>query len=204
MTRRKTLIIFAKTPRPGRVKTRLAQDIGPVAAAWWYRHCLTALLRRVGRDPRWTTVLAVSPDPDISAASWPAGTVRTAQGTGDLGRRMARALAAAPPGPALLIGSDVPDISGATLARAFALLGRADAVLGPADDGGYWSIGLRHGGNRAPAGFLENVRWSGPHTLQDTIASLGPLKHALADRLADVDDVRDLRRLNRRSHRSEA
>jgi hypothetical protein len=190
-----TLIVFAKEPGAGRVKTRLGRDIGPVEAAWWARHQLRALLRRVSRDPRWRTVLAVSPDTAGASRALPKGPPRIAQGRGDLGARMARALAAPPPGPVVLVGADIPGIRSGHVARAFALLGRHEAVLGPAEDGGYWLIGLRRGGRAAPRGMLAGVRWSGPHALADTAASLAPLSVGLADRLADVDTADDLARV---------
>ena len=189
---RPTLIIFAKEPRPGRVKTRLGRDVGPTVAAWWYRHQTRRLLRRVGRDPRWETVLALSPDPAVHRAHlWPEGIRRVAQGPGDLGARMARALRAVPDGPVAVIGSDIPGVRPAHIAGAFALLGANDAVIGPATDGGYWLIGLRRGSLPAPRLF-QRVRWSGPHALEDTVASLGGLSVGYAATLADVDRAEDL------------
>jgi hypothetical protein len=97
-----------------------------------------------------------------------------------------------PPGPILIIGSDIPSIRPAHIAEAFRLLGGADAVLGPAHDGGYWLVGLR----RTPrlATPFARVRWSGPHALSDTLANLKGRRVALAARLSDVDTAEDLRR----------
>ena len=191
---RPTLIIFAKEPRPGRVKTRLARDIGATTAAWWYRHQTARLLRAVGRDPRWRTVLAVSPDQAASPSRiWPEGIARAPQGGGDLGARMARALQAVPDGPVAVIGSDIPGVRPGHIARAFRLLGQHDAVIGPAEDGGYWLVGLRRGSLPVP-GLFRGVRWSGPHAMADTIASMGSLRVGFADELADVDRAEDLAR----------
>ena len=141
---RPTLFVMVKEPRPGRVKTRLAQDIGSVPAAWWFRHQSLALLRRL-RDPHWRLVLAVSPDVEgLASRSWPTSLPRVPQGTGDLGQRMARLLRSAPPGPAAVVGADIPGMERRHIARAFALLGRSGAVFGPATDGGYWLVGLKH------------------------------------------------------------
>lgn len=191
---RPTLLILVKEPRAGRVKTRLAREIGTVAAAWWLRHQLARLVRRVGRDPRWRTVLAVGPDGAVHASHWPRGPARMPQGGGDLGRRMARVLAGVPRAPAILVGADIPGIRPHHLARAFALLGRHEAVLGPAEDGGYWLVGFRRGALAARPGAFAGVRWSSRHALADTVASLAPLGVALADRLADVDGAADLAR----------
>lgn len=182
---------MVKEPRPGRVKTRLGRDIGMTAAAWWFRHQTAHLLRKI-TDPRWQIVLAVAPDrAGLQSRVWPAHLPRRAQGEGHLGRRMARMLAATPPGPACVIGADVPGITRAHIAAAFAALGAHDAVFGPAVDGGYWLIGLKHP-RRQPPGFLEHVRWSTEHALADSIATLPDHAIARVATLADVDRADDL------------
>jgi len=189
--RRQTLVVMVKEPHPGRVKTRLGRDIGMVAAAWWFRHQVAGLLRRV-ETPRWRLVLAVSPDAaGMASRVWPAHLPRIAQGTGNLGDRMARVFRGLPPGPACIIGADIPGIGPAHVARAFAALGDHDAVIGPAPDGGYWLIGLRRTA-AVPARLFDGVRWSGPHARADTLASLGRARVALVDTLQDVDEARDL------------
>jgi rSAM/selenodomain-associated transferase 1 len=198
---RPTLVVFVKEPRPGRVKTRLAREIGRVEAAWWFRHASARLIARMARDRRWRTVLAVTPDAEgLRSRVWPP-LARAPQGRGDLGRRMARFLRAEPgtrvaPGPVAVIGTDLPALRPSHLAEAFRLLRRHDAVLGPATDGGYWLIGLRN--RRAvPPDLLAGVRWSTGHALADTLARLGGLDVGLAARLADVDTAGDLRRARR-------
>lgn len=186
--RRPTLIVMVKEPRAGRVKTRLGRDIGMTAAACWYRHQLRRLLRRVA-DPRWNTVLAVAPDTALLSRVFPAFD-RMPQGSGDLGERMARALRSTR-GPTLLIGSDIPGITRAHIADAFNLLGGAPSVIGPAPDGGYWLVGLRHP-SRAPAGLFANVRWSHAKTRDDTMLTL-PHPVAIGATLRDVDTIADLR-----------
>jgi rSAM/selenodomain-associated transferase 1 len=190
---RRTLIVMVKEPRPGRVKTRLARDIGRIEAAWWVRHQTRALLRRL-RDPRWQLVLAVSPDAGgLASRAWPADLARWPQGRGDLGARMARMLRRAQGGPACVIGADIPGLDRRAVARAFAALGGHDAVFGPATDGGFWLVGLRHGGT-LPAGLFRGVRWSGEHALADSLATLAGRRVALASTLADVDRAADLER----------
>lgn len=183
---------MVKRPRPGRVKTRLGRDIGMVPAAWWVRHQTARLLRRLD-DPRWQLVLAVSPDSAVGDLhAWPRHLPRLGQGRGDLGARMGRLLRAMPPGPVLIVGGDIPALGRAHVARAFAALGRHDAVFGPATDGGYWGVGLRRTG-AVPAGIFDGVRWSTEHALADTLATIPGLRVALADRLSDVDTAADLR-----------
>ncbi|MET4100942.1 rSAM/selenodomain-associated transferase 1 [Roseovarius sp. MBR-78] len=188
-----TLVVMLKEPRPGRVKTRLGRGIGMVAAAWWFRHQVARLLRRV-EDPRWRLVLAVSPDRDgLASRVWPAHLPRVPQGRGDLGDRMARLFRSLPPGPVCIIGADIPGIEAPHIARAFAALGHHDAVIGPAPDGGYWLIGLRRTG-AVPARLFDGVRWSSEHTRADTIHSLKGQRIALIETLRDVDEARDLSR----------
>lgn len=195
--RRHHLVVMLKAPRPGRVKTRLARDIGPVAAAWWFRHQTAALLRRLD-DPRWRLVLAVTPDRAAASPVWPAHLPRIAQGPGDLGARMARIFRTLPAGPVCIVGADIPELDRNHVARAFAALGRHEAVFGPAHDGGFWLIGMKRTG-AIPSGFLRGVRWSTRHALADTIATLGGARVALTDRLRDVDTAADLRAPGRRA-----
>ena len=185
---------MVKEPHPGRVKTRLGRDLGMVGAAWWFRHQTGALLRRL-RDPRWDLVLAVSPDVEgLVSRVWPGDLPRFAQGRGDLGDRMSAAMDAMPAGPVCLIGADIPGVTRSHVARAFAALGSAEAVFGPAPDGGYWLVGLKR--MRRHAGLFDGVRWSTEHALVDSVASLHGARVAYVDTLRDVDTVADLGAVN--------
>ncbi len=184
------LVVMLKDPRPGQVKTRLAADIGSIAACWWFRHQTRRLLGRL-QDPRWRLVLAVSPDRAVTSRTWPAYLPRIAQGRGDLGARMRRALVAMPRGPVCVIGGDIPAVSKAHIARGFHLLGSHDAVLGPSHDGGYWLVGLRRT-RPVPLGLFDGVRWSTEHALADTLAGMSGLSVGFAERLWDVDTGADL------------
>lgn len=190
------LVIFAKAPRIGRVKTRLARDIGQVPAWGFYRHMLAALVRRLAHDRRWRTVLAVAPDTAAGVdAIWPKSVLRARQGGGDLGQRMQRAFDLLEPGPVVIIGADIPGIRPDHIAAAFAALGTNDAVFGPAEDGGYWLVGQK----RTPRtrSIFGNVRWSGPHALADTRANLPGAGVALLPPLYDIDDGDDYLRWRR-------
>ncbi len=188
---RRTLVVMLKEPRVGRVKTRLGRDIGMVPAAWWFRHQVNHLLRRI-EDPRWDLVLAVAPDRASASPVWPAHLARMPQGRGDLGARMGRALRRAPRGPVCVIGSDIPGITAPRIAEAFAALGGHDAVFGPAPDGGYWLIGVRRVRSIPPTLFA-GVRWSSAHALADTEASLPGHSIAHVATLRDVDRAADLK-----------
>ena len=187
------LVVFAREPALGTVKRRLAQGIGAGAALAFYRRTLTTVVRRLARDRRWRTVLAVTPDRSARAGRlWPVKLARVGQGRGDLGARMARRLTAWPAGPVCIIGADIPDIQPRHVWRAFRALAAAEFVFGPAADGGYWLVGSRR--RPLPRGVFANVRWSTPRALADTLANLGRRRVALVDRLADVDDAAAYRR----------
>ena len=185
------LVIFARTPRRGAVKRRLAADIGAGPALAFYRRTLHDVTRRLGGDPRWRTWLAVTPDGDASHPGlWPSvpGVGLIPQGQGDLGARMARPMAELPPGPVMIIGTDIPDIAPHHISEGFAALGIHDFVFGPAADGGYWLVGAQRR-PVVPAGMFRDVRWSTEHALADTLAGLPRrARVAMLDELDDVDD----------------
>ncbi len=204
MRLRRHLVIMVRAPQMGRVKRRLARDLGAVCALRFYRLCSESLLRRLGRDRRWTTWLAVTPDViRFRPRLWSGGSSgglknlrRMAQGGGDLGARMDRVLCALPPGPVVILGSDIPGIEARHVARAFRLLGSHHTVFGPAPDGGYWLVGAR----RRPRfpDLFHDVRWSSEHALADTLANLGAAPDAgFVEELSDVDTPEDYRNWKR-------
>ena len=181
-----TLVIFAKAPQAGQVKRRLAAAIGDVSAAQLYRHTLSTMVRRLGNDPRWKTILAVTPDRAARPLAVHYNIPAAPQAGGDLGDRMNRAMQALPPGPVVIIGSDIPDIRPAHIQQAFKALGDHDAVFGPGEDGGYWLVGLR----RRPMipSIFGDVRWSTEHALNDTLANFSDgAKIATLETLNDID-----------------
>lgn len=193
------LVIMAKAPVAGRIKTRLAAEIGAIEALRFYRAFSSAVVRRLSADTRWETAIAVSPDYAIVHPCWPLHIRRIAQGSGDLGARMQRIFDEHPGRRTIIVGTDIPGISSAHIARGFTALGRKPAVLGPAPDGGYWLVGCR--GTPRIADFFSDVRWSSPETLNDTITNLGRENVALVDELEDVDEVADYRKWKERAGR---
>jgi uncharacterized protein len=192
---RRHLILFVRAPVLGRGKRRLAAEVGDLAAVRFERLMIALLLRRLAGDPRWRLRIVVTPDRAYQdARRWRRGVEAFAQGRGDLGRRMRRVITAAPPGSAVLIGSDIPAIDARHIADAFRLLGERDLVFGPAADGGFWLVGARR---RPRLPFLfERVRWSSPHALADTLAGLPRWATiGFVDTLEDVDDGDAYRRL---------
>ncbi len=178
------IVIMVKTPKAGRVKTRLSKDIGQISATYFYRSVVTNVVRRVSGDTRWQTVLAVAPDVDVLHPFWPSHLPRISQGQGDLGERMQNVMDVMPAGPTVIIGTDIPEIAPKHISAAFRALGGHDAVFGPADDGGYWLVGLK----RSPRVLqtFDNVRWSSEHTLSDTLANL---KNASVKQIMTLRDV---------------
>lgn len=189
------LVIFARAPRLGLVKRRLAKELGAAAALRFHGLNTQVLLRRLSRDPRWTTWLAVTPDSAVrdTAAIWRHRGPLLAQGSGDLGARMGRVLRWLPRGPAVIVGSDIPGIDAPRIAAAFRALGQANFVLGPAADGGYWLIGARRRPViRTP---FAGVRWGGAQALADTRANMAG-RVVLLEELQDVDTAADLARVD--------
>jgi uncharacterized protein len=189
------LVLFVRAPQLGTGKRRLAQAIGDVATVRFERMMLELLLRRLAFDRRWRLRIAVTPDiARRRAGRWRRGVEAIGQGRGDLGIRMRRALASCPPGPAVLVGGDIPALAAHHVAAAFRLLGRCDVVFGPAKDGGFWLVGARRPPLVPP--MFEQVRWSGPYALADTLTGLSPrVSVGFVDRLEDVDDEESYRRL---------
>jgi hypothetical protein len=182
---RRTLILFARAPRLGAGKRRLARDIGAAAALRFERLMLVRSLRRFGHDRRWRLVLAITPDREARRLG------ATPQGRGDLGERMRRALARYGSGPVVLVGADIPALNSTHIARAFSILNKYDVVFGRARDGGFWLVGARH---RLP--HFGEVRWSTRHALEDVLANLPKsLSVGFAATLDDVDTGEAYRRV---------
>jgi len=187
------LVIFAKSPRIGLVKSRLAADIGKVPAWSFYRRSLTRVIPPLARDPRWQCWLALAPDAGVPLPNLPIpADRRITQSTGELDRRMGRVMLDFPPGPVLIIGTDVPEIRPHHIANAFDKLRNHDYVFGPAEDGGYWLVGQRR--LPRPRYIFDNVRWSSQHTLSDTCLNIPQSERiAMIDTLDDIDDATSLK-----------
>jgi rSAM/selenodomain-associated transferase 1 len=191
---RDTVVVFARAPRLGTVKRRLAKDIGDRAALRFHAATLVGLLRDLRRDRRFRTVLALTPDG--ASDRLPVRVDRISQGKGDIGKRMDTVCRRYLAGNVAIIGSDIPDAGAADIRAAFRALGRHDAVFGPAEDGGYWLVAL---GARRPAKPFVKARWSTPHALADTLRNFRGHRVARVRMLRDVDTACDLPTHPRRS-----
>ncbi len=188
----RTVLIFAKPPRMGLSKTRLAAGLGRTEAARIARFTMARTIR-AATDQRWRTILYVAPDAalrDTLGGLWPSWLARASQGHGNLGDRLTRGLEDNPHGSLLFIGADAPDVTPALLWQAFKALKRKGAVFGPSTDGGFWLFGLNNR-LRTHSPF-SSVRWSGPHAMEDVRANLpGDARVAILPTLIDIDDGED-------------
>jgi rSAM/selenodomain-associated transferase 1 len=152
------LIVIAKAPVPGRVKTRLCPPCSPWQAARIAEAALRDTLDAVAEAPASRRVLVVDGEP----GPWlPDGFEVHAQVQGGLDLRLAGAFEAVA-GPALLVGMDTPQLDAELLGAALATLTRSpnEAVMGPAADGGYWAIGLRRARPEVFEGVPMSTRWT--------------------------------------------
>jgi glycosyltransferase A (GT-A) superfamily protein (DUF2064 family) len=179
-----TLLVIAKEPRPGRVKTRLSPPFTPEEAAQLAEAALADTLHAVAAAPACRRVLVL----DGAAGPWlPPGFEVLPQCAGGLDERLADAFAHCR-GPALLIGMDTPQVTPELLTVDFA---DCDAYLGPAEDGGFWALGLAE---PDPA-LLRGVPMSTPTTgavQRERLAGAG-LRVCELPRLRDVDLAADAR-----------
>jgi len=193
------VIVFARAPEPGKVKTRLIPALGEAGAAALHRrlvmHCLRAATdAQLGPVELWCAPDAG--DPFFRECERRIGVSLHPQGDGDLGARMQHAFesALARAGRAILVGCDIPALSAQYLRDAErALAGSDDVVIGPAEDGGYVLIGL----SRCDAELFREIPWGGSKVLPETRRRIAALGRRLSElpALWDVDRPEDLERL---------
>lgn len=191
------LIVFTRYPEPGKVKTRLIPALGEAGAAELCRDMTAYTLSCMDELQRWPPIpIEVRFDGGNECLMRRAFGPRlryTPQGTGDLGARMSRAFGSAFRDGAravVIVGTDCPGLTSELVRNAFELLETTDLVLGPAYDGGYYLIGLRH-----PAAHLfTDIPWGSETVLQDTLrrAEDSLSSYKLLRTLHDVDRPDDL------------
>ena len=188
MTNSSRLIIFTRYPTPGAAKTRLIPAVGPEGAAAVHRRLTERTLATLDATGLQVEVWTTGAD-TARFADWLGARCFRRQVEGDLGMRM---LGAMGNGPAIIVGSDVPGLTVAHVAKAAALLAAHDAVFGPAGDGGYWLVGMR----RPLPALFEAIPWGTGAVMAETrrrAAALG-LDIAEVDQLDDLDTPDDLAR----------
>ncbi|MBB4636748.1 TIGR04282 family arsenosugar biosynthesis glycosyltransferase [Longimicrobium terrae] len=189
------MLVFVRAPELGRVKTRLAATIGHQAALRVYRRLAEhAVDAARGLPEAGIRVHHTPADAEPAVRAWLGdGLTLLPQAEGDLGVRMRDAFARAfadGHGRVVIIGSDLPEMSTELLRRAFAALEDADAVIGPARDGGYYLLGL----TRPVTGVFDGIAWSTPEVFDATMDRLraAGMEPVVLETLADVDEVDDL------------
>jgi rSAM/selenodomain-associated transferase 1 len=181
------VILFARAPRLGQVKRRLAAGIGDVPALRFYRSQLSRMIREVSRLRGFTITIALTPRRARLRAPRRFSIIN--QSHGGLGTRMHAAFNRYRKRPVILIGSDIPGLNARHIRTAANALKSHHAAFGPAADGGYYLIAM--GANR-PATPFANIRWSSPHALGDTLANFAARRIARLETLHDVDTKDDL------------
>ena len=207
---RHLLMIFVKFPEPGKVKTRLAKVLGDEGAAKAYRQLVSHVAEGVqppqGLEDQWAIWVVFDPaERESEVREWldpqfrGAASRYLAQVPGDLGDRLVGAFAAgfeAGFGKIAAIGTDCVDLDADGIGEAWKMLDQRDVVFGPADDGGYYLVGLK---DASPIIF-QGVPWSDPRTLAVSrqIASEAGLSVGELAVLSDIDEIEQWRELSAR------
>jgi hypothetical protein len=187
------LIIFIKNAALGRVKTRLAATVGDVRALEVYLQLL-AITRKVALEVDCQRRLYYSDRVEEEDAWSGAQFAKYVQQGNDLGERMHVAFIASfaeGASKVIIVGSDCPELTAAIVEDAFAALYGHDVVVGPAEDGGYYLLGMK----TARISLFENMKWSTSTVLEDTLARVSKLELnvKMLPQLSDLDTEQDLR-----------
>ena len=190
------LIIFARYPLKGKVKTRLAEDTGEDFAFNFYKLCSENILREIGKLYSFDKYLFYADEADGKRILDWAGTnfFYFAQSSSDLGKRMLSAFETVfnrGNNSAIIIGTDVPDLNNLIIKEAEIQLQKNDLVIGPAFDGGYYLLGMK----KPYKELFYNIEWGMGSVFQSTINNAKELnlKTHLVDKLYDIDTINDLR-----------
>lgn len=196
------LIVFTRYPAPGTTKTRLIPALGEKGAADLQRKMVEHTMARVMRfstSHELTVEIRYDGGNELLMKDWLGPDfVYCPQGRGDLGTRMKRSFEDAffeGTDAAVIIGTDIPDISHVILEKAFDVLNQKDLVLGPAKDGGYYLIGLQRDFQSCnPPDLFSDIAWGKGDVLEKTlgIARRRGIRFSLLEELEDVDRPEDL------------
>ncbi len=183
------LIVFVKNPELGKVKTRLAKDIGNKDALAVYQKLLKTTIE-AAQDCRADVCFYFSNS--VDANIWPKDQSKIQSGD-DLGEKMKNAFQdgfSEGYERIVIIGSDLPDMSSDLINKSFQSLSFMDTVIGPASDGGYYLLGMK----KMMTELFENVRWSSDEVLETTLERLTKKKESyfLLETKNDIDTSDDL------------
>ena len=185
------LIVFVKNIKLGKVKTRLAKSIGNEGAFEVYKH-LVEITEKATQKVKHEKHIYFSDV--IIDEKWP-NTPKFIQKGADLGEKMQNAFEKGFSDgykKIILIGSDLPDISATIIQKGFYQLNNSEIVFGPAEDGGYYLVGM----NKMYKSIFENKKWSTKELLKTTLLELdkNKTKVSLLHKLNDIDNLDDLKR----------
>ncbi len=188
----KKAILFCRSPEAGKVKTRLAKEIGHHQAFLVYKFLLEKIIKEV-KDLEIPLAAYLEGNEKVFSESLDIDFEIRAQSSGDLGDRMQNAFQVEfheGYGSIVLFGADIIGLSKRDIEDSFSKLDSADLVIGPARDGGYYLIGMKY----PNAGIFEGIQWGGPDVLNETLTkakTLG-LKVAFLEEKRDVDRLEDV------------
>ncbi len=182
------VVLFTRYPTPGVAKTRLIGALGADGAAALHRRLTENTLAALRASDLPFEIRSTGAPPG-AFTRWLGDVPVVDQGAGDLGARLT---AAGPPYPTIFIGADAPDLTPGHLLDAVALMTRAQPVIGPAEDGGYWLLGLP----RAADTLFEAMPWGTDGVFAETLARMERLgiQPTMLPTLADLDRPEDLAR----------
>ena len=191
-----SLIIFARHPKNGRVKTRLAKTLGAEKATEFYRLCAEHLFQETEKLPleikRYIYFDGI--ENEYSVKTWAGADFNYAvQADGSLGRRLENAFSiqfSQGAGKVLIVASDVPDISSSIMVEAFRSLDNHEIVIGPCHDGGYYMIGMK----KLHRDIFKGIPWSTSQVYVHTLTNINKLDISLCQLryLHDIDTEEDL------------
>ena len=184
--------ILSRAPIFGLAKTRLAVDIGKVHTHRLYKSMIKKVIRRT-QAPRWEVIISGTPLKSLGKVIEWRGMKQVLQARGTLSNKLYEIFLKQ--GPIVVIGTDCPQLNQKDIASAFKALKSYDAVFGPAEDGGFWLIGMN-----APVkkDIFNNVRWSNKFTLNDILSNIGGSVFHLRQ-LIDIDDISSLKTVKKTS-----
>lgn len=189
------LMVFIKYPEPGKVKTRLAEMLGTEAAARLYRFMAEDIIQRLKGCEQYSTIIFFDP-PDKAShiRNWLGDDQHYIQQSGqDLGKKLSNAFRAifdSGARRAVVIGTDCLGITQDTVTKTLQYLNERDVVIGPAEDGGYYLLGLS---SHTPEIF-DSIDWSTNKVFHQTVekAKQLNLSYTVLEPLKDVDEPSDL------------
>jgi rSAM/selenodomain-associated transferase 1 len=193
MNNENALIIIAKSPQKGSVKTRLKGHMSDSKILSLYTQLLESTIEKLKGVPGTDTFVAYSPESSKTYFS-KFGVALIPLITRDLGHNMCHAFREVfrrGYKKAALVGADIPDLSSSVVLRAFDVLSENDIVFGPAEDGGYYLVGMK----KLIRGIFEDIPWSTDQTLKKSIEQASRFGHrtGLTDTLRDIDTIEDFK-----------